>query len=166
MMRDHLLFLIWVWTSACPQLSSERWYSRFPPCDWYISPIYLSISSEEIHEVKVKMKVTWYMMDSEMSVCSPLQKFFFGTHRGGKTENKYLTVEMLPMLVRFLLEEIWAVAGTLVLLPWSPWQRRSRTGPNHWLLAPPPLQVPWVRSVRFAAATNRSNRAHLSKLLW
>ena len=34
-----LLFLIWVWTSACPQLSSERWYSRFPPCDWYISPI-------------------------------------------------------------------------------------------------------------------------------
>ena len=46
------------------------------------------------------------MMDSEMSVCSPLQKFFFGIHRGGKTENKYLTVEMLPMLVRFLLEEI------------------------------------------------------------
>ena len=56
---------------------------------------YQSISSEEIHEEKVKMKVTWYMMDSEMSVCSPLQKFFSGTHRGGKTENKYITVEMM-----------------------------------------------------------------------
>ena len=58
----------------------------------------LSLSSLWIvnwrHKVKVKVKVTWYMMDSEMSECSPVQKFFSGTHRGGKTENKNLFLSL------------------------------------------------------------------------
>ena len=31
------------------------------------------------------------MTDSEMSVCSPLQKFFFGTHRGGNDSSENVT---------------------------------------------------------------------------